>query len=1265
MKTNTAVHSKHRRSVIYIRSFLILCLLGISGFSYSQNNRIWQDTEASRISQAISERDNLPDAYRTVTLDENALKDELRNIPLESNGNVERSGSVFSLPMPDGGFQNFKIVESPIMEPELSAKFPEIKTYMGKGIDDPSRTVRFGWTSLGFHALILSTSDAVFIEPLSLNDKENYIIYHFKDLRYPENYKGCVNTESSVNPILQDHFDKNPGVLKTGDQLRTYRLAVAATGEYSAIFGGTVAGALAAIVANINQVDAIYEVEVAVRLVLVANNNLVIYTDATTDPYNIAGGNPCAIRFQIAADLDGVILPANYDIGHLFTGTNIGGCASFGCVCAANKSEGASGVTNSNAFDVGLVAHEMGHQFSAAHTFNSDLASCAIAAGQHDVTASYEPGSGTTIMSYQGSCGADDIINSRNVSLYFHTHSYSQIKAFTNSGGGNACPVNTATGNTPPTVNAGPGGYTIPISTPFILTGSGNDADGDALTFSWEQYDLGPAGSPGSPTGNAPLFRSFAAVSSPARTFPQLSDLLGNTQTIGEILPSYARTMSFRLIARDNRTGGGGVDFASTSVAVDGASGPFLVTAPNTAISWCSGTSQTVTWNVANTTAAPVSTANVNIKLSVDGGQTYPITLAANTPNDGSQMIVVPNNPVVNNARVKVEAVGNIFFDISNANFTIYGSPAFTSHPTSVNAEWGDNVSFSVAFSGTPTPSVKWQLSTDGGGIFNDIPSETNSTLNLTCVTLAMDNNQYRAAITNTCGTVYSDPATLTVVPRITVATITVLPNPQQYSDKVDFKIVITEANICSQFAATGADIYVGTQLMGTVVFVANGTSIEATLSNIALLEPVPFGTAPTGQMAPGFHNVTVVLSGVNPNFNLVSPTTILEILPEDARTYFTGACFASTAGVNSSAATVTLSATIRDITAETTDPAWDACPGDIRNATLTFINRGTNVIIAANVPIGLVDPNDPSTAVGTYDWNINIVGDAETFEIGIIIGGYYTRNHADDNVLITVAKPLSDFVTGGGYLVLQSPAGTVAGNVGSKNNFGFNVKFNKRGTNLQGSITSIIRKTEVDGLHLYKIKSNKLTSLAVQPSTVGGKATINAKVSIQDVTDPGNVISIAGNNSLQIKMSDWGNPGSNDSIAITIWDKFGGLWYASNWTGTKTAEQKLGGGNLNVASNNSFARTIIDEFAALNEISVYPNPNMGIFTVSFESDANGTYEIMLIDLLGRTVSTVTYSAHQGNNITEFQINDLTPGIYNLVLRNNSGINSTKRVIVK
>lgn len=668
MKKATQYFGGRGRIAGFYSSLSFLVVLCVPGFVMGASNNIWSvDSDVSTVSQG--ERNFYPQRHLTLTLNMRELKKVLTTVPLERTESARRANIALVLPLPDGQTGRFRIVESPIMEPGLAAKFPDIHTYSGQGIDDRGSTVRFDLTAAGFHAMVRSPKGTVYIDPCSRNDTDHYVSYYRRDL-YTEGAALIGGWTCGVidepNMTAETRRLIESGIFATsGSELRTYRLACAATAEYTQFFGGTVELGLAAIVTAINRVTGIYETEVAIRLTLVANNNMLVYTNSATDPYT--NNSPSSMLSENQANIDAVIGNANYDIGHVFS-TAGGGLAGVGVVCRLGvKARGVTGTSSpvGDAFYVDYVAHEMGHQFGGNHSFNGNSGSCG--GGNRHASTAYEPGSGSTIMAYAGICGLQNL--QPHSDPYFHTISFDEIVAYTTAGSGN-CPTPVSTGNNPPLLVAGASGFTIPISTPFRLTGAASDLDNDPLTYSWEEFDLGPAGAPDSPSGTAPIFRCFNPVSSPTRVFPALSDLLNNTHTIGEILPTYERGLGFRLTARDNRSGGGGVNYASMSFSVTESAGPFEVTAPNTAVSWPATSAQTVTWNVANTNTSPVSCSTVNILLSTDGGQTFPLTLASDTPNDGSELITVPDSRS-STARVMVEAIGNIFFDVSNVNFTV------------------------------------------------------------------------------------------------------------------------------------------------------------------------------------------------------------------------------------------------------------------------------------------------------------------------------------------------------------------------------------------------------------------------------------------------------------------------------------------------------------------------------------------------------------------------------------------------------------------
>lgn len=704
---------------------LLVLFLPIQAYALPENladisvtiNSPWHDmTERSIV--PMGERVIIPKKYRVVALDRKALNVILLKAPAEGSLAAFRSPAILPLPLPDGTMGLFQIIESPVMAPELSARFPDIRTWSGQGLDDPTSTVRLDLTPHGFHAMILSAAGRIFIDPYSRNDTAHYISYYTRDYVSPNAADFFEHTpvepEREWSTGIQSRLE-GLSQRSSGTQLRTYRLAVAATGEYTAFHGGTVALGLAAIVTAINRVTGIYEAEIAVRLQLVANNNLIVYTNAATDPYSNFDG--VAMLGENQSNIDAVIGSANYDIGHVFS-TGGGGISAVGTPCINGwKAEGVTGLSapTGDAFWVDYVAHEMGHQFGGHHTFNSISGSCG--GGNRTASTAYEPGSGSTIMAYAGICGTDDL--QTHSDAYFHTISFDEIVAYTTTGSGSTCAVATATGNNPPVPDAGTGGFTIPANTPFTLTGSATDPDGDVLTFSWEEYDLGSAGHPGDPL-NPPFFRSWTASTSPSRTFPRLSDLLNNTTSKGEVLPNVTSALTFRLTARDNRVNGGGVAYSTLNFNVTTAAGPFMVTSPNTAVTWHGDSSQTITWNVANTTASPVSCPNVGILLSTDGGLTFPITLAASVSNSGSQAVVIPNSPSAT-ARVKVYCTSNVFFDISDNNFTITASSctyALSSTSATIAAAGGTGmVTVTASSSGcawTASESLDWVAITSG-----------------------------------------------------------------------------------------------------------------------------------------------------------------------------------------------------------------------------------------------------------------------------------------------------------------------------------------------------------------------------------------------------------------------------------------------------------------------------------------------------------------------------------------------------------------------
>src|SRR6187397_3351771 len=683
-----------------------LVLLLFSTLAFSQADRFWSANNGDRnnipTDKAVG-RLTYPNEFRLFNLNLEPLRQELLSVVDKSSKHL----SVITLPNANGELEQFEVYEASNFEPDLQAKFPEIRAYSGKGITDRFATVKLSISPQGIQTMVFRTDkENEFIEPYS-NDHRIYSVY--RSHRDKGKFGWICSSEeqqlsSDINSAISGRLEAKGA--STGE-LKTMRLAQSCNGEYSNYFGATSSAqvnlVLAAFNATLTRCNGVYEKDLALHLNLIASTTAVIYYNPATDPYTTLS----QWNNQLQQTLTANIGDANYDIGHMFGASGGGGNAGcIGCVCASGKGRGitspADGIPQGDNFDIDYVVHEVGHQLGANHTFSMSLEG----SGQNK-----EVGSGITIMGYAGITSQDVAPHSIDI---FHETSIAQIQANLAT---KTCPVSiTMTANHAPVIGA-VSNYIIPISTPFVLTGSATDPENDALTYCWEQNDnssTSGTSSVASPTkSTGPNWLSFVPSSSGTRTFPRLSTILAGLNVTGplpggdaganiEALSSVSRTLNFRLTVRDNKpyvpsSTIGQTAFTDVVITVTNTPGPFAVTGPNTAVTWNAGSSATVTWNVNGTNAGSVNCATVNILLSTDGGQTFPTVLVAATPNDGLQDITVPASPG-STCRVKVEAVGNIFFDISNTNFTIGGAPACgtptglsntTPTETSTTVSWG------------------------------------------------------------------------------------------------------------------------------------------------------------------------------------------------------------------------------------------------------------------------------------------------------------------------------------------------------------------------------------------------------------------------------------------------------------------------------------------------------------------------------------------------------------------------------------------------
>lgn len=735
------------------KSLLILLSLCITTATFSQTgNRFWSanaENKNSIITDKAVARLSYPKEFKLYDLDISAFRKELFSI-------IDRSpkrSTIISLPNVEGKLEEFEIFEASNFEPALQANYPEIRAFSGKGITDKYAVLKLSISPRGIQTMVFRTGkENEFIEPYS-KDHKVYAVFNSSREKGKLQWR-CSTSEQEMIEGINAKVIKITTPSSNSGEVKTMRLAQSCNAEYANYFGATSAANVGLVLAAFNNTltrcNGVYENDLGIHLNLIAGSTNVIYYNAATDPYSTLN----SWNVELMNTLHNIIGDANFDIGHMFGASGGGGNAGcIGCVCSNVLATGGgnSGPTNSykgagitspadnipqgDNFDIDYVAHEVGHQLGANHTFSHALEGL----GQNK-----EVGSGITIMGYAGITGFDVAPHSIDI---FHATSIAQVQANLAT---KTCPVTTImTGNNTPAV-AAVISRTIPISTPFALTGTATDIENDPITYCWEQNDnsnVSGAASVADPVKAAgPNWLSFSPTASGTRLFPMLSTILaglnvtpvlpgGDAAANIEALSSVGRTLNFRLTARDNHpyvpgVSTGQTNFTDMVVTVSGAAGPFAVTAPNTAVTWPEGSAVAVTWSVNNTTAAPINCANVNILLSTDGGNTFPFTLSSGTANDGTEIVTVPTGAQSTTCRVKVEAVGNIFFDISNTNFTIGPPlpPAFTIAPSSVAITCGTSVTrtFTITnVNNSPGTIVyTWDLgSANNGWIYSGSPA--------------------------------------------------------------------------------------------------------------------------------------------------------------------------------------------------------------------------------------------------------------------------------------------------------------------------------------------------------------------------------------------------------------------------------------------------------------------------------------------------------------------------------------------------------------
>jgi hypothetical protein len=1215
----------------YKLSFALIFMMSTSLTIFAQQKNAWSaHTILTKITtdKGVA-RLSFPTQFKLYDLNTELMQQELFKVVNNSTSHTV----VISLPNAAGEIEQFEVFEASNFDAALQARFPMIRAFSGKGLTDKYATLKLSFSPQGIQTMVFRTDKPnEFIEPYS-QDHTVYAVFTSNRNKGKLPWT-CSTPDQNLAEGLNAQVSFAGLTSRSTGDLKTMRLAQSCNAEYANYFGATssaqVGLVLAAFNATLTRCNGCYEKDLALHLNLIDNTTQVIYYVAGTDPYTTMGN----WNGQLQSTLNTVIGAANYDIGHMFGASGGGGNAGcIGCVCSDNnKGSGitspADAIPQGDNFDIDYVVHEVGHQLGANHTFSMSLEGSGV---------NKEVGSGITIMGYAGITNQD--VAPHSIDIY-HETSIAQIQANIAT---KTCPITTSLAGT----NATPVvdtifNYIIPKSTPFALTGSATDADGDALTYCWEQNDNSTTSGANSRAyatkATGPNWLSFKPTASPTRICPQLATVLAGGFTTGpltggtpgidiEALSSVARTLNFRLTVRDNAPYSstapikvGQTQFRDMQVTVNGTAGPFAVTVPNTAVSWRGLTPQTVTWSVNGSDLAPVSCANVKISLSTDGGFTWAYVLAANTPNDGTEVVTIPNT-VSTTARIKVEAVGNIFFDISNTNFTItqalpgfaFDDPAATSVTCGVATSASTTLG-TVSILNFVTPIV---YTASGNPAGTTVTFSDNNVIpgNSTVVTLnnisGLNTGTYNITVTGTAGAVVQTKVLSFTLTPTTAPSVTTQPvnNSVCAGNAVSYTVVSPTPGVSYQWqestnggttwtdivganSATYAIASAAANLNNNVYRVIISTQCGITTSSAATLS-VTVPTAITAQP-----NSTTICFGQNANFTSNASgagVTYQWQLSTNGGTTWTNIVGATNRNYNITAPALTLSNNQYRVIATVTT---GTCPGSVTSNVATLVVNPTPVV-AATSNVASVCTGSPAvlTATGatTYAWT----------------PGNLTGSSVTVNPVVNPNNP-----------------GTALVNT-----------FTVVGTNTQGCTNTTTVQVTANPLPRVTI-----TSVPNNPSLLPGlTATLTANVT---PSSPNTTYQWYKNNVLLAGQT-------NQSIVVDI-----------DGLGTYKATAAINGFCESTSIN-----PITVQDSASDILFIYPNPNNGAFQVRFNDKYNGEsypLSITIYDAKGSRVYKQSFTPGSTFGRMDVILKNIGSGVYFVDLTDASGVRlQSGKVVIK